>query len=401
MSQPSGINLLKRSLSLQVAILAAFACEAGTASHYHAEPLPGGGRRVTNTGPSPWTPETEWKLEEDLTLGTPDGEGPEVFWLITAFRVTPEGMIYVLDYMSQEIRVFDPSGDFSHSVGKKGMGPGEFIAATDFHLAPDGRVLVPDLRTARYSLFGHDGTFLTSYPRRVRGSAPFGGFTPDGRYVDWGTAFPDEGPEVVAGPTIVYEPVRLSANFSEADSFPPLEFATEMTADGRSPQLQSFFAGVLIGYQDQAGRIWFAHSREYRIFRRGLEGDTTLVFSLPAVPAEVTEEDREAAVRERFNSRPEMAARYLEGMSRTKPVIRGVFGDNAGHVYVVPELAGVRAGTVLDVFRDTGEYLGRMDLPVAMHVPPLASATRDHLYYVVADELDVPRLSRFRIIRPG
>jgi hypothetical protein len=91
-------------------------------------------------------------------------------------------------------------------------------------------------------------------------------------------------------------------------------------------------------------------------------------------------------------------------MPRTKPVIRGVFGDNAGHVYVVPELAGVRAGTVLDVFRDTGEYLGRMDLPVAMHVPrsgPLASATRDHLYYLVADEFDVPRLSRFRIIRPG
>lgn len=393
--------MLKRALSLQVAILAAFACEAGTPSHYHAEPLPGGGRRVSNTGSSSWTPETEWKLEENITLGTRDGEGPEVFGLITAFRVTPEGTIYILDYMSQEVRVFDPSGEFSHSLGNKGSGPGEFTMATDFHLAPDGRVLVPDPRTARYSLFGHDGAFLTSYPRRVQGSAPFGGFTPDGRYVDWGTAFPDEGPEVVAGPSIVYEPVRLSADFSQADSFPPLKFETEMTADGRSPQ--SFFAGRLIGYQDQAGRIWFAHSREYQIFRRGLEGDTTLVFSLPAVAAEVAEEDREA-VRERFNSRPEMAARYLEGMSQTKPIIRGVFSDDAGHVYVVPELAGVRAGTVLDVFRDTGEYLGRMDLPVAMHVPPsgpLASATRNHLYYVVADEFDVPRLSRFRITRPG
>ena len=43
-------------------------------------------------------------------------------------------------------------------------------------------------------------------------------------------------------------------------------------------------------------------------------------------------------------------------------------------------------------------------MPTAMHVPRsglLASATRDHLYYLVADELDVPRLSRFRIIRPG
>ncbi len=393
--------MLKHSLSLHIAIVVAFACEAGTASHYHTESLQGGGRRITNTGSSPWTPETEWKLEENLTLGTSEGEGPEVFGLITAFRVTHEGTIYVLEYMSQEVRVFDPSGEFSHSFGNKGSGPGEFAAATDFNLAPDGRVLVPDLRTGRYSLFGLDGAFLTSYPRRVLGSAPFSGFMPDGRYLDWGTAFPDEGPEVVAGPSIMFEPVRLSTDFSEAESFPPLMFETEMTADGRSPQL--FFAGKPMGYLDQAGRIWFANSREYQIFQRALGGDTTLVFSLPAVPVEVAEEDREA-VRERFKARPGMAARYLEDMPRTKPEIRGLFGDNAGHVYVVPEVAGVPAGTVLDVFLDTGEYLGRMDLPVAMHLTPLgplASATRDHLYYIVADELDMPRLSRFKIIRPG
>lgn len=80
--------MLKRSLSLQVVILAAFACEAGTASRYHAATLPGRGRRVTNTGASPWTSETQWKLDENLTLGTPDGEGPEVFGVISVFRVT-------------------------------------------------------------------------------------------------------------------------------------------------------------------------------------------------------------------------------------------------------------------------------------------------------------------------
>ena len=83
--------MLKRALSLQVAVLAAFACEARTASYYQAEPLPGGGRRVTNTGSSPWTPETEWQLEENLTLGISDGEGPEVFGVISAFRIRGPG----------------------------------------------------------------------------------------------------------------------------------------------------------------------------------------------------------------------------------------------------------------------------------------------------------------------
>lgn len=374
--------------------------DSRAAANYQTEPLPGGGLRVTNTGAPSWTPETAWTLERDLTLGTPDGDGPDVFGLITSFRVAPDGTIYVLDYMSQEVRVFTPAGEFSHSIGRKGSGPGEFTAAGDLHIAPDGRVLVPDLRTARYSLFGRDGTFLASHPRRVRGSAPLGGFTPEGRYIDWGTAFPDEGPDVVAGPTIVFEPTRLSADFAEADSLPPLEFATEMIADGTRPQI--FFAGRLMGHQDRAGRVWFVHSRQYQVFRRTLDGDTTLVFTLPARPAAVTDDDREA-VRERFSARPQAAAGYLESLSSTKPVVRGLFTDDAGHVYVVPELAGVPAGSVVDVFRDTGEYLGRIELPVAMHVPPsglLATATRDHLYYLIVDALDVPRLARFSIVRP-
>lgn len=392
----------KRPIRPLLVILAALSCgDMGQESQHAVEQLPGGGYRVTNTGSGTWTPDTRWVLEEDFTLGASDGEGPDVFGLITSLRVDADGAIYVLDYLSQQVRVFDASGEFDHAVGGKGRGPGELMGAQDLHLAPDGRFLVIDERTARYSLFSWDGTLSESHPRAVRGSSPFGGFTPDGRFVDWGSAFPDEGPDVVAGQTVLFEPFKLSSDFRPSDTLPSIEFRQEMIADGTIPQV--FFAARLIGFQDDSGRIWFANSGEYEVFSRSLEGDTMLVLSLPANPVPVGEAERQV-VRDRMASRPQMAAYYLKGLPTTKPVIVGMFGDDDGHLYVVPELAGVPAGTVLDVFRDTGEYLGRMDLPVPMWVPssgPVAVATRDHLYYVIADEFDVPRIVQIRVIRVG
>jgi hypothetical protein len=99
-----------------------------------------------------------------------------------------------------------------------------------------------------------------------------------------------------------------------------------------------------------------------------------------------------------------MATEYLAGLPRTKPVIAGVVGDGAGHIYTVPTTAQKQPGTTLDVFRESGEYLGHLELPTPMWMPPsgpIVVVTRDYLYYVAADDADVPRIVRLRIARPG
>jgi len=60
-----------------------------------------------------------------------------------------------------------------------------------------------------------------------------------------------------------------------------------------------------------------------------------------------------------------------------------------------------RAGSALDVFTREGRYLGRLHLPQPIVLPiPAPFATRDHLYVVVRDELDVLYVTRLRLIRP-
>lgn len=375
-------------------------CGSSAPVSFRTETLPNGTLLVTNSGLPTWGPDSTWRLVEELRLGTADGDGPEQFGAIADLLVDSNGRIYILDGLAQEVRVFEPDGTFSHSLGGPGRGPGEFALATKMSLGPGDTLWIHDPQLGRrYSAFDPAGDFLTSYERRVQGPSGAARHGPDAHFIDWTIEFPDEAPNIVAGARQLYHPVRLGPGFEVRDTFPPLAFHSEMITTPELAFPQLYFAERLLIHQDAEANIWFAESRDYQIYRRTLEGDTTLIFTLPAEPAPVTTADR-AEIRANYRSRPDLLKAYLDALPETKPVIREIFGDDAGHIYVVPELAGVPAGSVLDLFRDSGQYLGRIPLPVPMQMAhPVIFATATHLYYLVEDELDIPRLARFEIIK--
>lgn len=371
------------------------------ASGTSVDTLPDGRVRVANRGPGAWTPATAWRLEEDLRLGSVDGPEPERFTFIAGVLTDTDGRIYVLEGAAQEIRVFLPDGTYSHTIGGRGAGPGEFTRAMGMAFAPGGDTLwVTDTGNQRYSAFAPDGRFIGSVPRKVQQYGGPGEFVAREAFLDWGLGFPDERPGVVAGGRVLLHPIRLSPGFGDSDSLPPLEYAPETVAHGQFPQ--PFFSRGLAVATDRHGGIWFAHTESYTVYRRSLEGDTTLAFSRAVEPAPVGDAERDY-VRKVTSRRPDMARLYLDALPASKPVIVAIFTDNAGHVFVVPETADAPGGSVLDVFRDTGELLGRLPLPQPALVTPLrafvAHATPEHLYVVVTDENEVPYVSRARIIR--
>lgn len=382
-----------------VAFLGFAACGEGgpRSARPQIDTLPDGRLRVTNRGPT-WTPATAWRLEEDLRLGTIDAGRPEEqFAEIYAVLADGEGRIYVLESRAQEIRVFGPDGSFLRTIGGKGGGPGELSSAAGLNLGPDGRLWVYDTG-AGFHVFELDGTFVTRHRRLVRGVLyPWRGeFGPDGHLYDWGISYPGMEAGGIAERAI-YHPYRIALDFQSLDTLPTFEFGRELSGRRQVP-----FAGVLSVYQDRAGTVWFAHQREYLIRRRTLEGDTTLAFSIPASPAPVTEEERDEVLSAQADDPADLRV-PRDAIPELKPIVRRIFGDDAGHVYVVPELDGVPAGSVVDAFTTGGVYLGRMDVgvPERIRLPlPAPYATRDHLYAVVTDELDVPYVSRFRIVRP-
>lgn len=265
-----------------------------------------------------------------------------------------------------------------------GVGPGDTLTVLD-----DG--------TMRFSVFEPDGTFVESHPRTIVGyGSPLRALLDGGGFVDWAMSFPDGR----GGPRVRYHPVRYAPGFTRADTFPPIHHELDMVESGRTRLMD--YGSFLVAAADAAGGIWFADSRDYRIHRRTLEGDTTLSLSFPAEPTPLTEADRDR-VRDRWADRPEMRDEQLEALPEIKPLLHGIVPDGLGHLLVFADVRGERPGTVVDVFRESGEYMGRMRMPEPVPLqpgrPPVVHVTRDHLYVVVRDELEVPFVSRLEIVR--
>lgn len=356
--------------------------------------------RVTHLGRSVWSHNNGWRLEEDLLLGERDGGGPEQFGQIAALIADSAGMIYVLDAISQQIRVFRPNGTFAHTIGRKGKGPGEFVGASAMAFGPGDTLWVVDDEARRYSAFDRNGRFLNSHTRQVDGPTA-GAFLPDGDYIDWGLGFPEERPGVIAGARTLLHPIRMTEGFQPVRSLPGLEHTREMIPFGDMIIPTVYFVPRLVFAIGPRGDIWFASSQEYRLYRRTLEGDTTLALSLPAQPVPVGEAER-AYVRARV-SRPDLRPAYIESLPETKPLIHRILFSGSEHVLVIAEVATVPNRTPVDVFRRNGEFLGRLtiphDFPILGPQGMVAFATADCLYVVVTDELGVPYVSRSKIVR--
>ncbi len=100
-------------------------------------------------------PKSIWTLRENLVIGGA-GAQADLFSQIAGLQVDDRGQVYVLDGQDCLIRVFDASGKFSRSFGRKGKGPGEF--ENPMGLSLSGQTLsVFDMGNASISRFSLEG----------------------------------------------------------------------------------------------------------------------------------------------------------------------------------------------------------------------------------------------------
>ena len=98
-------------------------------------------------------------LEEDLSIGTSGGDDEYVFSRIGGMDVDSNGNIYVIDSSSAHIRVFDRSGQYLWTIGRKGQGPGEFQMPGFVQTTSQGEIAVYDYQAQRLVFFSPDGTY--------------------------------------------------------------------------------------------------------------------------------------------------------------------------------------------------------------------------------------------------
>ncbi|MFZ2054671.1 MAG: 6-bladed beta-propeller [Candidatus Aminicenantales bacterium] len=98
-------------------------------------------------------------LEEDLSIGTSEGEEEYVFSRIGGLDVDDNGNIYAIDSSSAHVRVFDSNGQYLRTIGRKGQGPGEMVMPGFVQVTSQDEIAVYDYQTQRLVFFSPDGTY--------------------------------------------------------------------------------------------------------------------------------------------------------------------------------------------------------------------------------------------------
>ena len=101
-------------------------------------------------------------IEEELTIGESEGREEYMFSEIPSLAVDDENRIYAVDYAEAQIKVFDESGTYLRTIGRKGQGPGEIGRMNYVSITSQNELMFLDSGNRRLTFFSLDGEFIKS-----------------------------------------------------------------------------------------------------------------------------------------------------------------------------------------------------------------------------------------------
>ena len=112
----------------------------------------------------PWIAEAHCAIGEEpvLSIGTREGDGPQIFFQVRHAARLSDGSVAVVDGSSREVRVFAETGAHLVSMGGRGEGPGEFGGPWLLWVLPGDTLWVGDYLPWRFNVFSADGVFVRS-----------------------------------------------------------------------------------------------------------------------------------------------------------------------------------------------------------------------------------------------
>ena len=79
---------------------------------------------------------------------------------LSVYKTCNQTLIYICEYNSHRVRVYNDKWQLVKSIGKIGTGDGEFQYPTDVSLAPSGNLWVADFLSYRIQEVTLDGAFV-------------------------------------------------------------------------------------------------------------------------------------------------------------------------------------------------------------------------------------------------
>ncbi|HEX6040131.1 6-bladed beta-propeller [Longimicrobium sp.] len=340
------------------------------------------------------------EVREVFSVGAADGAGGDVFGAVGDVGFDAAENLYVLDRLNTRVVVFDSTGRFVRTLGRRGGGPGELTAPQQMAVSRDGEVTVSDAGRRALVVFGRGGTAR---------SVPFPGVTmligrtlalhPRGGIVSVAMGNPlARDADAFGEELLLWMPAGDGAPRRLATVSTPRSRTTGGGVRVHEPLVfaPTFRFAVLPG-----GSVAVADDAAYSIRIQDADGRVICVLRRPFEPRRVTERDRRHE-RDRREGRLAGGLRLIgaEGVSMpmgvrqalaepledaafagVMPVIRRMGVDPAGNLWVERTGPTPDRPAGIDVVSPRGRYLGTLagwELPDAFSPGGRAAYVREN-----------------------
>jgi len=365
------------------------------------------------------------RLVPEMSVGVEEGDDAYMFGRVRALAVRQNGELLVLDGQVPVLRRYSPDGAHVGDIGREGGGPGEYRRPETVDELPDGRIVVRDPGNGRFEVWSAD---LQSQPSwRLSSGLSTGRQT----YVD--TAGHVHTLILLESGVSVdqwrYGLAHFTPSGEHTDTLivPTWDYeaatVTGSSEGGSSSQMVPFTGQIRWSYSPHG---YFVGGTTDRYAVDLYRPDGVLRLARAAEPVAVL--PQEAAEREAQitrNMQNNFGAWRWNGppIPETKTPWKDLFVDADGRVWVHVSMPGEDAMTdeealeqerqsgqpvvrweeppVFDLFDPDGRYLARIALPEGAVTWPWPVVRGDSMWLIVADELGVQRVVRYRIERPS
>lgn len=320
-----------------------------------------------------------YKAEEELRIGTFDGEFEYIFTRISDLALGADGNIFVADSPAGKpvVRMFDSEGSLIKYVGRDGRGPGEYETIGGIGSFPDGRLAIWDLGNQRINVYKPNGDFFESFSVQsgLRSSYKVFEVDHEGNFYVKNMFFDPENPQNNTDPPKAWYKVSPGGVLVDTLHVPQDE--------GEFPQSFVIFTDAGAGYPfntrmmenfSPSGYIVTAVNDQYEIVLHKKEQPLTIQREYS--PLEVTSEEEElwGDFKNRFTS----SGHNIESsIPDEKPPFKELLTDSEGRIWVwryakpQPVEGGVFSSRikvweppVFDVFNPDGSFYGNVTLPM-------------------------------------
>lgn len=352
-----------------------------------------------------------WTLAPEVRIGSVDG--PDALSAVRDLALGPAGRAFAIQALEGSVRVFEPDGSPTDTLGTRGEGPGEFLLPTRLGFVGD-TLWVEDTRLRRVSLFAPNGSHVRDVPRP---DPPSLGDGETGRFVGFAegwselfTASPGFRSDLAGTrhpfPFMVRRPDGTTDTLAFRDVAHGRMAFLDAGPGGQVRSMEMFsqpFSDVTLW--DVAGPegplalvdrrpAADAESAAYRVTSVGLEGDTLYTREISYTPRRVDPTVVDSILRAfRRSGHDEEAVREQIFLPDFEPPVDDVVVGEDGSAWIARSATDADS-TSWDVVGPSGSLRARVRTSRRLRIYALDG---DAVWGVIADELDVPYIVRYRI----